>query len=261
MKTVNTELSSHDNNDTKYFRFSFTKITESSKNQNQITKTKLETLLKSITQNRKLIEEEINSSSNYHYTNQVNTVLQWCINLREKLRYLIHLIYSVHFSQLDEVIGSLEFIEKILKSFDTNHAQKDKQPLMMALATDEGNSTGNTDTNLNSIYSDLLETSNKAIEACLAFVNCASDSFNLPFKLIPVYSIKQSSDEIDQEDEDESVESRLRALTIETADRKETIQSNEKLLMHFYGINRLGQILSDKSMRFRFNYLIILNRI
>jgi len=172
-------------------------------------------------------------------------------------------MYSVHFSQLDKAIGSLEFIEKNLKSFETSHGLKDKQPLMMALASDEGNSSsGITDSNLNSLYSNLVETSNRALEACLTFVNCAADSFNLPFKLLPVYSMKQTSDEIEKNEEEESIEYCLREeLTIEISDRKETIQSNEKLLIQFYGINRLGQLLSDKSMRFIFTAYLFIIRI
>ena len=161
-------------------------------------------------------------------------------------------MYSVHFSQLDEAIGSLEFIEKNLNNYDAGHGLKDKQPLMMELVNEEdslSSTAGSTDTNLNLIYSNLVETTNKALEACLTFINCAADSFNLPFKLVPVYSSKQSLNETDYEQESEPVESRLRALAIETADRKETIQSGEKLALQFFGINRLGQLLSDKSMR------------
>ncbi len=172
LNTVNIELNQKtetDDNEQKTFKYTF----KNDKNKNQITKVKMETLLKTILQNKKLIEESIESNSNYSYINQLDSVLNWCMNLREKLKYLIVLVYNVHYSLLDETISKLEQIEKDLKNLQNGHGLKDRQPLMVSLVNDNDidSSTGSTDANLNSIFSSLVETCNKALKAILEFVN------------------------------------------------------------------------------------------
>jgi len=238
LNTVNIELNQKtetDDNEQKTFKYTF----KNDKNKNQITKVKMETLLKTILQNKKLIEESIESNSNYSYINQLDSVLNWCMNLREKLKYLIVLVYNVHYSLLDETISKLEQIEKDLKNLQNGHGLKDRQPLMVSLVNDNDidSSTGSTDANLNSIFSSLVETCNKALKAILEFVNCASDSFDLNFKIIPVYDNNDG-------DENEVTENNNSGLNL---NKKEIIQSEEKLELDVNGINRLSQFLSDKS--------------
>ena len=93
---------------------------------------------------------------------------------------------------------------------------------------------------LNSIFSSLVETCNKALKAILEFVNCASDSFDLNFKIIPVYD----NNDGDDGDENEVTENNNSGLNL---NKKEIIQSEEKLELDVNGINRLNQFLSDKS--------------
>lgn len=241
LNTVNIELNQKtetDDNEQKNFKYIF----KNDKNKNQIAKFKMETLLKTILQNKKLIEESIESNSNYSYINQLDSVLNWCMNLREKLKYLIVLVYNVHYSLLDETISKLEQIEKDLKNLQNGHGLKDRQPLMVSLVNDNDidSSTGSTDANLNSIFSSLVDTCNKALKAILEFVNCASDSFDLNFKIIPVYD----NNDGDDGDENEVTENNNSGLNL---NKKEIIQSEEKLELDVNGINRLNQFLSDKS--------------
>jgi hypothetical protein len=241
LNTVNIELNQKtetDDIEQKNFKYIF----KNDKNKNQIAKVKMETLLKTILQNKKLIEESIESNSNYSYINQLDSVLNWCMNLREKLKYLIILVYNVHYSLLDETISKLEQIEKDLKNLQNGHGLKDRQPLMVSLVNDNDidSSTGSTDANLNSIFSSLVETCNKALKAILEFVNCASDSFDLNFKIIPVYD----NNDGDDGDENEVTENNNSGLNL---NKKEIIQSEEKLELDVNGINRLNQFLSDKS--------------
>lgn len=75
LNAVNTDLSAETSNELiKQFKINF-------KDKNQ-TKNRLETLVRGILQNKRLIEESIESNSNYY--NQLDSVLNWCQNLKEK---------------------------------------------------------------------------------------------------------------------------------------------------------------------------------
>lgn len=233
LNMVNTELSAPNSTDSlKLFKVFNNKL---DKNRNQITKAKLETLLRSIVQNKKLIEESIESNFNYSYTNQLDSVINWCINLKEKIKYLIQLVYNVHYSVIEEVLIELDTIEKNLRNYQTSVFLKDKQPLMMSLVNsmDDLNSThGSTDSNLNEIYLNLVESTSKTMNAILAFINCACSSFNLAFRLQPVYAVA-----------DEEVAEQRTELVPNS--KMEIIQSDDKLQLQFYGVNRLGQLLNE----------------
>jgi len=222
-----------------------------------ISRFKIEKLLQSIEQNRKLIDEA--SQDTHSHTSQVSTLLNWCINLKEKLKVLASVICKVHFNCIEQVIDKLEFSERSLRGYEQGCDLKDKQPLMMSSTdADEGGYCivdQDSDENLAMMIGNLVEASNEAMHAVVLFVNCAADSFNLAFRLRPVFAGgaggKSRSGSVGSDVSGESEASSRKGSCCE-AEKIEIIQAEEKVLVYFKGLSRLSDFLSEKASRYVF---------
>ena len=162
-------------------------------------------------------------------------------------------ICNIHFACVEQIIDKLEFIEKSLKNHEHFSDTKEKQPLMMSINDSEDgyciidrNLTGpgvsvNSNDNLQFIYLNLIEVTNDGLNTVLLFVNCASESFCLPFKLRPVY---HKSKEIECD-----TVSRQSSVMYEPNNKVEIIQAEEKLFLYFKGLSRLSDFLNQKVAR------------
>ena len=186
-------------------------------------RTKLESLIKNVVQNKQLIDEAINDGGD-----QLDSVLNWSMNLREKLRLLISLLNSIHFAGLHSLIEKLEFSEKNLRSLQNGNQLRDRQPLMLQ---ENGNTSDATDSSLQLLYSTLQDTCNQVIVTVANFVNCAAESFAWPFKVKINYKL------------DTSNESSSISQTIEL------LESEDKYFLCFNGISRIYSLLNEKASR------------
>ena len=218
-------------------------------NAHLINKSKLEDFLRAIIQNRNLIEEAIEDSNsrNASYTNQLDTILNWCLNIKEKLKCAVALIYSIHFEAIEKCVETIEFCEKSLRQYQTGRVMKEKQPLM-SMSVDlnsEGSfeiSTGGaTDSNLLMVYANLLDVCNDSMHAMGTFLNCAAASFYWPFRLTPVYSKTTRSDG------DSSGDRVLAPSNYESVEQLEIIQAEEKVAVYFNSLSRLSGFLTGLS--------------
>ncbi len=184
----------------------------------------------------------------------------------------------MHYSLIENVIEKLEFAEKNLRNHQTGFQLKDKQPLMVSMIESslesfnginvDGGGSGSmanssTDSSLQYLYSNLVETSDQLLSAVFGFVNTCSESFNFPFKLKPVYSNslknfedrRRENDEDDIENEkenDQGLELKIKKTKEEfyESEKIEIIQAEEKIFLYFYGLSRLTSFLNEKSIRF-----------
>ena len=253
IEKINTELSMNKNKDLSSSSRKFKFSTKFEKNKLIISKMKLENLLRSIIQNRKLIEESVEACDSN--MNQLDSVLNWCINLKEKFKVLIQTICNIHFGCVETIIEKLEFSEKNLRNYQSNLGLKEKQPLMVSSSCPENEycvvESGVTDESLQYLYANLLEACDEAMHVVLIFVNCAADSYNFPFKLKPIYTQRKYAVEDDNGEENEGeTYSEIENVCHET-ERIEIIQSDEKFFLHFNGLSRLNEFLKEKSARFR----------
>jgi len=222
------------------------------KNKLLISRIKIEKLLQSIEQNHHLIEET--TQDIHSHSSQISALLNWCINLKEKLKVLVTVICKVHFHCIERVVDKLEFSERSLQGYQQASELKDKQPLMMNNNdADEGYCIidRDTDESLAMMISNLVETSNEAMHAVVLFVNCAANSFNLPFRLKPIYEgeekYRRGSVSSNLSGGSEGVSRKGSCCEVE---KIEIIQAEEKLFIYFKGLSRLSDFLSEKTSRF-----------
>jgi hypothetical protein len=221
-------------------------------NAHKISKTKLEHIIRNAIQNRNLIEECVESyqqATSVRSTNiQLDSVLNWCINLKEKLKYLSKFVHNVHYALIDMTIERLEYVEKSLVNINNAQHMREKQPLIMAndssasLSLSLSSISSSSENNLNILYNSLVDASNTGIHAILEFVNSAALSFNWPFRLSPVFKAREN-DEYKKEKNYSYDE--LVAFADEEA--IEIGECNDKLLIYFSGLSRLYGCLSNLS--------------
>lgn len=114
---IKTELSSETEASTNHQPFRFSNKFE--KNKTLISKLKLEKLLQGLVQDRKLIEEAAsNSAESNNQLNNLSTLFNLCINLKEKCKQLASVICNVHFNCMEQVVDRLEFSERSLRNYE-----------------------------------------------------------------------------------------------------------------------------------------------
>jgi hypothetical protein len=230
LKNVNTDLSKNliKNKD----RFQFENFNQ---NSHFLPKELCENILKSIIQNRNLIEDKIQHDSLIsNYSNHLDGILNSCINLKEKLKRLNDQIFKIGFESIVKSINNLEYIENLLKNHQTDRYDKnEKQPLIFDQEKNDNKNLdyyndsiykSNTDSNLQSIYKNLINTANQSIYNIYNFLNCCSFCFYWPFKLVPIINNEK--------------------IKIQKFNKLDIIQSDEKITVNFYGMSRLGYFLN-----------------
>ena len=102
---------------------------------------------------------------------------------------------------------------------------------MLASQSFNPNSDSNaiTDSNLQMLFTSLIETADQAVESILAFLNCTATSFYWPFKPQAVYD-----DKTVQEESNPSAEQKL-----------EIIQTDEKLVVFVHSFSRLSPFFTS----------------
>ena len=247
LKNVNTDLTSNrkpSNIDTNANtnrksanrdRFTINKLEE---NAHIINKSKLDGFLKAIIKNRNLIEETIDANGSISsFSNQLDTLINWCINIREKLKCIMALIYNIHFESIEKLIERIEFYEKSLRTYQSGRYMKEKQPLMMSITDESPESlNGSSDSNLQMLYSNLLDACNESLHAIGTFTNCVSFSFYWAFKLQPVYTNSTKNDGSSIQNSAES---------LHEAEKIEVIQADEKVIIYFNGLSRIHSFFNS----------------
>jgi hypothetical protein len=267
---INTELSNKNETSSDLTNKLFSFSNKFEKNILLVSKSKIEHLLRTIIQNRKLIEESTETSFVKHnHISQLDSVINWCINLKEKFKLLVTTLGNIHFAFVENIIEKFELAEKNLKNYQININFKEKQSL--TVLTDQNDywvvesSTVSIEEDLQLIYSNLIELCNDAMHSVLLFINCASYSFNLPFKLKPIYFKKYYLTENDESknDENETAKDNFMLNSINNYEHSETIeiiQSDESFFLYFNGLSRLNEFLNEKNFRFLFNLLFYLRK-
>ena len=211
-----------------------------------INKSKLEDFLRAIIHNRNLIEESVEKSHNTHaqHTNHLDAILNWCLNIKEKLKCLVALIYGVHFEAVEACVARMNACEKAMRLHQTGRAMKEKQPLM-SMSVDlngEGDESGaSTDSSLMLIYSNLVEACNDAMHAIGTFLNCAASSFYWHFRLTPVYSTSTSNNN------NRASRETTTSGSYDSVELLEIIQADEKVAVYFSSLSRLSGFLAGLS--------------
>ena len=85
-----------------------------------------------------LVEESIErggNEMNIDYSHRTDSILNWCLNMKEKLKCLCALIYGVHFERVDACVERVEACERALRQHQSGRYMKEKQPLMMSMST------------------------------------------------------------------------------------------------------------------------------
>lgn len=152
-----------------------------------VNKAKLDIVLQNISKKCKDIKEAIQDNDSLLLINSLT-------NLKENLRQLLMLLFSISFNQLINIFERIEQIEQEMRHYAFRHSFK---PLFERL---------------NLLINDCMS-------ACIRFVNCASLSYNWPFKL---------------ETQNDDVKSR---------DKKtiDLTKSNEKIILY---VKSLSKVLS-----------------
>ena len=189
VKNINRQLSMNVN-----------KISESSKTfQYEIDKQikfryRLETLLANISR----IKEEINKAV---YNADQNYVLEnWCRNYKSNINELIKLIHKINYTSLLDLTDRFQRIELDLKSYHSRFE-------------------------LNELSKKILTIANDLMLACIRFCNCASKSFDWPFKL----SYNEMSEVV--------------------VEKRESIQSNENITIYVESLNNLLSFMSNLNLK------------
>lgn len=232
LKNVNIDLSKNLTKHMEFFKFEDINF-----NSHLISKQTCENILKSIIQNRNIIEDKIKEDfSVINYTNHLDGILNSCINLKEKLKRLNEQILKIGFESIVKSISDLEYLEKQLKYHQTDRYDKnEKQPLIFErekVNNENGNyydddsfKKGITDNNLQSVYKKLIDTANQCIFNVYNFLNCCSYSFCWRFNLKPITNNEN--------------------LQTKEFNKLDIIQSEQKIVVNFNGMSRLGHFLNN----------------
>ena len=95
--------------------------------QKGINKSRVDEFLRAIAQTRSLVEESVERGSNEmnaDYSHRTDSILNWCLNMKEKLKCLRALIYGVHFERVDACVERLEACERALRQHKSLHERK-----------------------------------------------------------------------------------------------------------------------------------------
>lgn len=211
------------------------KLNAMNDNLHLINKTKLEDFIRTLFKTRNLIEDQLNiiqtsSMLSNNYSGQIDSMANCCLSLKEKLKLFCALMNNIHYDSTDKIIARLEILDKSLKQHQASNFLKEKQPLLASQSfSPNSDSNAITDSNLQMLFTSLIETADQAVESVLSFLNCSATSFYWPFKPQAVYDDKTVQEELDQ-----SAKQKL-----------EIIQIDEKLVVFVHSFSRLGSFFNS----------------
>ena len=87
----------------------------------------MDEFLRAIAQTRSLVDESIElggNEMNADYSHRTDSILNWCLNMKERLKCLCDLIYGVHFERVDACVERLEACERALRQHKSLHERK-----------------------------------------------------------------------------------------------------------------------------------------
>lgn len=157
-------------------------------NSYQIIKNKLENVLKSIIQNRNSLESSVSCEENF----SLDSIINWLINLKEKIKYLKASLFDLSYDAIEKFIYQLELSEKKLLNHRNSKYLKEKEPFLSTMSEDYSYriETSSNPNNLDEFLKALLDYINKSLQDIVSYVNCASSSFLWLFKLNPIFEKK-----------------------------------------------------------------------
>ena len=234
-------------------------------------KASLHLLLDSLVDTRNQLERKINTADSedtangghhYHRHQQqqqqqqilISEVLALVSSMRERVRRLVSLAFDIHFESVVRVSERLEALERALAQRAQCERRRDateRQPLMPSSSSSSSSPSSATHLTANggdpyeqaatvALYASVLETCERALSAAGEFVNVAARSLHWPLRLgsVTCEHVDSSCDcapDTQDEEEEQAIDKRRQ--------RVEIIQADEKLIVYFYGLSRLGGLL------------------
>ena len=108
--------------------------------QQGINKSRVDEFLRAIAQTRSLVDESIElggNEMNADYSHRTDSILNWCLNMKERLKCLCALTYGVHFERVDACVERLEACERALRKHQSGRYMREKQLLMMSTSMED----------------------------------------------------------------------------------------------------------------------------
>ena len=252
LKNANTELTTKNDKwkiNEKAYAFSMENLKEEVYFEESISNLliKLETILKGVQSNRKSLLDALNEyskSKNVNLGSQIDLVLSWLINLKEKVKGLMLLLNMVANDSLNLVVERLETFETQVRNTVHRRSLKERAPLITNDETyDYRIEKNNLSYSLSGSNNDVFASLNEFVTDVLLskvsiYVNSVATSFHLPFRVTK--SKNDSDDNLDTNSNSEELNERV-----------EIIQANEKFYIFFNGLARLGTFLNGLTTTLR----------
>lgn len=208
-------------------------------NKHIVSKSKLENVLKTMIQNRNSLESSIMTEENM----SVDSILNWLIELKEKLKYLKVVLFDISHDCVEAFINRLELSEKKILQYRNSRQLKEKEPLIMTLNPEysyrvETSSSSSSSSNLEVFLKSMLDLVNSSMQDVFSFLNCAGFSFLWPFKFNSMFNKNLNRNSLNLKNNE---------IINETHEILEVIQAEEKFSVLFKGISRLSHLIGNVS--------------